>query len=139
MHLGRLRRSLTGHGEQDCSRQPSGRVPGPAQADDPAALNERRRVNGCCPAMGAGLAGLQRSIPGPSRTARAHENHEPQILIFPYCWTESKAHYVVSPKALSAPGPVFRPLVTEFRIMWKKPEFTEMRFGFEVTMYIYNR
>jgi len=89
--------------------------------------------------MGAGLAGLQRSIPGPSRTARAHENHEPQILIFPYCWTESKAHYVVSPKALSAPGPVFRPLVTEFQDMWKKPEFTEMRFGFEVTMYIYNR
>jgi coenzyme PQQ precursor peptide PqqA len=25
------------------------------------------------------------------------------------------------------------------RIMWKKPEFTEMRYGFEVTMYIYNR
>jgi len=23
--------------------------------------------------------------------------------------------------------------------MWTKPEFTEMRFGFEVTMYIYNR
>jgi len=28
---------------------------------------------------------------------------------------------------------------TEKQIMWKKPEFTEMRFGFEVTMYIYNR
>jgi coenzyme PQQ precursor peptide PqqA len=28
---------------------------------------------------------------------------------------------------------------TELTIMWKKPEFTEMRFGFEVTMYIYNR
>jgi coenzyme PQQ precursor peptide PqqA len=25
------------------------------------------------------------------------------------------------------------------RLMWTKPEFTEMRFGFEVTMYIYNR
>ena len=23
--------------------------------------------------------------------------------------------------------------------MWTKPEFTEMRFGFEVTMYVYNR
>jgi coenzyme PQQ precursor peptide PqqA len=23
--------------------------------------------------------------------------------------------------------------------MWTKPEFTDMRFGFEVTMYIYNR
>jgi coenzyme PQQ precursor peptide PqqA len=43
-----------------------------------------------------------------------------------------------SPEGLSALGLVFRPLV-EFRIMWKKPEFTEMRFGFEVTMYIYNR
>jgi coenzyme PQQ precursor peptide PqqA len=27
----------------------------------------------------------------------------------------------------------------EDRFMWTKPEFTEMRFGFEVTMYIYNR
>jgi pyrroloquinoline quinone biosynthesis protein A len=25
------------------------------------------------------------------------------------------------------------------KTMWTKPEFTEMRFGFEVTMYIYNR
>jgi len=25
------------------------------------------------------------------------------------------------------------------RTMWTKPEFTEMRFGFEVTMYIANR
>jgi coenzyme PQQ precursor peptide PqqA len=23
--------------------------------------------------------------------------------------------------------------------MWTKPEYTEMRFGFEVTMYIFNR
>ena len=27
----------------------------------------------------------------------------------------------------------------ELHTMWTKPEFTEMRFGFEVTMYIYNR
>jgi coenzyme PQQ precursor peptide PqqA len=27
----------------------------------------------------------------------------------------------------------------EDQAMWTKPEFTEMRFGFEVTMYIYNR
>jgi coenzyme PQQ precursor peptide PqqA len=30
-------------------------------------------------------------------------------------------------------------LPTRRDIMWTKPEFTEMRFGFEVTMYIYNR
>ena len=23
--------------------------------------------------------------------------------------------------------------------MWTKPEYTEMRFGFEVTMYVFNR
>jgi len=23
--------------------------------------------------------------------------------------------------------------------MWNKPEYTEMRFGFEVTMYVFNR
>jgi coenzyme PQQ precursor peptide PqqA len=30
-------------------------------------------------------------------------------------------------------------LPTRRDTMWTKPEFTEMRFGFEVTMYIYNR
>jgi coenzyme PQQ precursor peptide PqqA len=30
-------------------------------------------------------------------------------------------------------------LPTRRDAMWTKPEFTEMRFGFEVTMYIYNR
>jgi hypothetical protein len=72
MHLGRMRCSLTGHGERDCSRRPSGRVPGPAQSDDPTAagvLNERGRINGSYTAMAAGLPGLQRNIPGPSRRA----------------------------------------------------------------------
>jgi pyrroloquinoline quinone biosynthesis protein A len=36
-----------------------------------------------------------------------------------------------------------QPQITNFTLpektMWTKPEFTEMRFGFEVTMYIYNR
>ena len=44
----------------------------------------------------------------------------------------------VEPKALAWVG--FRTrLQQEYQIMWKKPEFTEMRFGFEVTMYILNR
>jgi pyrroloquinoline quinone biosynthesis protein A len=30
-------------------------------------------------------------------------------------------------------------LLTRRHIMWTKPEATEMRFGFEVTMYIANR
>jgi len=30
-------------------------------------------------------------------------------------------------------------LTTEEIIMWTKPEATEMRFGFEVTMYVCNR
>lgn len=32
-----------------------------------------------------------------------------------------------------------QPIVPEEGIMWTKPEFTEMRFGFEITMYIGNR
>jgi coenzyme PQQ precursor peptide PqqA len=34
-----------------------------------------------------------------------------------------------------------QPLTLSFleKTMWTKPEFTEMRFGFEVTMYIANR
>jgi len=30
-------------------------------------------------------------------------------------------------------------LIVLEKIMWTKPEFTEMRYGFEVTMYIANR
>ena len=30
-------------------------------------------------------------------------------------------------------------IVLEVRDMWTKPDFTEMRFGFEITMYIGNR
>jgi coenzyme PQQ precursor peptide PqqA len=33
---------------------------------------------------------------------------------------------------------VIHPMILE-KTMWTKPEFTEMRFGFEVTMYIANR
>ena len=47
------------------------------------------------------------------------------------------------------PGPVIRqltgniPLILQLKLMeitmWSKPEYTEMRFGFEVTMYIATR
>jgi coenzyme PQQ precursor peptide PqqA len=30
-------------------------------------------------------------------------------------------------------------IVPEVGTMWTKPDFTEMRFGFEITMYIGNR
>jgi coenzyme PQQ precursor peptide PqqA len=33
---------------------------------------------------------------------------------------------------------ILKPKLLE-KIMWTKPEYTEMRFGFEVTMYIANR
>lgn len=41
----------------------------------------------------------------------------------------------------NATPPIRGPLQNQLRrdTMWTKPEFTEMRFGFEVTMYIYNR
>lgn len=29
--------------------------------------------------------------------------------------------------------------IKEIRMAWTKPEFTDLRFGFEVTMYIANR
>jgi len=29
--------------------------------------------------------------------------------------------------------------IKEFKMAWTKPEFTDLRFGFEVTMYIANR
>jgi coenzyme PQQ precursor peptide PqqA len=32
-----------------------------------------------------------------------------------------------------------QPVIKEFAMAWTKPEFTDLRFGFEVTMYICNR
>ena len=40
----------------------------------------------------------------------------------------------------SAPAQTSKPTtVLEEGPMWTKPDFTEMRFGFEITMYIGNR
>ena len=40
----------------------------------------------------------------------------------------------------SVPGGKSKPIIIlEVRTMWTKPDFTEMRFGFEITMYIGNR
>ena len=42
--------------------------------------------------------------------------------------------------AHAAPAGKTKPtIVPEVRTMWTKPDFTEMRFGFEITMYIGNR
>lgn len=42
--------------------------------------------------------------------------------------------------ARSAPGGKSKSIIVpEVRTMWTKPDFTEMRFGFEITMYIGNR
>ncbi len=54
---------------------------------------------------------------------RSHENHELDLLISRW-----------------APGRNFSTLPMDKEVrMWIKPEYTEMRFGFEVTMYIANR
>jgi len=42
------------------------------------------------------------------------------------------------PSAVETP-PVSKNFLERNQTMWTKPEFTEMRFGFEVTMYIANR
>ena len=50
-----------------------------------------------------------------------------------------KLHNYRTP-ALPAPAQVFdSKIVLEEWTMWTKPDFTEMRFGFEITMYIGNR
>ena len=44
------------------------------------------------------------------------------------------------PPVQSAPVEMSKPtIVPEVGTMWTKPDFTEMRFGFEITMYIGNR
>jgi coenzyme PQQ precursor peptide PqqA len=45
------------------------------------------------------------------------------------------------PRRLPTGGPIFplKEVSKRSFAMWTKPEYTEMRFGFEVTMYIANR
>lgn len=33
----------------------------------------------------------------------------------------------------------YQPIQKEISMQWTKPEFTDLRFGFEITMYIANR
>jgi coenzyme PQQ precursor peptide PqqA len=91
---------------------------------------------------------------------QSHEIHEPQLLILVWapvrgfwtmnfepadcCWLAQRCWQQVVPaqgsQGLAQAGEAANdnPLSPE-KTMWSKPEFTEMRFGFEVTMYIYNR
>jgi pyrroloquinoline quinone biosynthesis protein A len=61
-----------------------------------------------------------------------NENHEPPFMINPQAF----------PPALCMMGTiVFNQFVEQLEEndMWTKPAVTEMRFGFEVTMYVCNR
>ena len=40
---------------------------------------------------------------------------------------------------MNAPTLSVEPFPVEPAMTWTKPDFTEMRFGFEITMYIQNR
>ena len=54
-------------------------------------------------------------------------------------WMARELHQERAP-ARSVPGGKSKSIIVlEVRIMWTKPDFTEMRFGFEITMYIGNR
>jgi len=45
-----------------------------------------------------------------------------------------------SQRSRSIGGVIRKPVrLTEETRMWTKPEFTDIRFGFEITMYIFNR
>jgi coenzyme PQQ precursor peptide PqqA len=69
---------------------------------------------------------------------RSHENHEARISDLR--WPEGRAIRTIDPEVrCSTPDPRTASKLLRRNAMWTKPEFTEMRFGFEVTMYIYNR
>ncbi len=99
-------------------------MPGVGSGADPHEINPRH---------GGILKGIIRI-----GKSMAHDNHECNLLIF----------------ALSRPGPADENGIERFAAvrnvrsinqnprrlnMWTKPEVTEMRFGFEVTMYVCNR
>jgi len=73
--------------------------------------------------------------------AQSNENHEALFSVFR--WPDGTVLTTMCSVPVAAGSAHRQPTVdnpTEERTtMWTKPEFTEMRFGFEVTMYIYNR
>jgi coenzyme PQQ precursor peptide PqqA len=68
-----------------------------------------------------------------NRTGQSNENHEAHFSVFR--WSPGRKFNTIAPALTN--GTTRKS--TEEMTMWTKPEFTEMRFGFEVTMYIYNR
>jgi len=74
----------------------------------------------------------------PSRVAKNHENHEPpfmDLLLPALC----AAHTIGHPGSASAPGYPCLSTFKENLMTWEKPQAVDMRWGFEITMYIANR
>jgi coenzyme PQQ precursor peptide PqqA len=66
--------------------------------------------------------------------AQSNENHEGHFSDFRWPAVASVNTMATVLKRVTP-----EPNLTRRATMWTKPEFTEMRFGFEVTMYIANR
>jgi pyrroloquinoline quinone biosynthesis protein A len=66
----------------------------------------------------------------------SHENHEARISAFAVAGGGLFQHTSLRSERRCSAHHHHR---LRSLTMWTKPEFTEMRFGFEVTMYIYNR
>ena len=66
-----------------------------------------------------------------------------QLIIFHtafMCVNLTRELRILGTLAQPAPADLLEPtIVLEELTMWTKPDFTEMRFGFEITMYIGNR
>jgi coenzyme PQQ precursor peptide PqqA len=59
---------------------------------------------------------------------RDHENHERRIMISRFCGCAAARSMArgINPTGVS-------------RMKWETPQAVEMRFGMEITMYVYNR
>jgi len=73
-------------------------------------------------------------------SAKSNENHEPPFSVLRWLEVADVGRMQsVGWGVLHSSLQRYQPLTLRSYIMWTKPEFTEMRFGFEVTMYIANR
>jgi pyrroloquinoline quinone biosynthesis protein A len=71
-------------------------------------------------------------------TGIIHENHEPVLMMSGMSGAKGRST-IHSSQFVTSIGRTDEKLLEGERIMWTKPQATEMRFGFEVTMYVCNR
>ena len=65
-----------------------------------------------------------------------HENHEPGIMIRRLSAAGAKREHASRDRMIPAAPPGVRVIPQEISMQWQTPTATDLRLGFEITMYV---